>query len=303
MLPFDPVTARLIVAIAQHGSIGRAAERENIASSAVSRRLSDIEARLGVALFDRSLQGARLTPAGEVYVAGCRDILRRIEDLNTQMSDFGTAEHGWLRLACTSSSLSGRLPELLARYAAAHPGVRLDIQEMSAPNALAAIDDGQADIAFVADNNELTRFETGAFEDDDVLVLCSPDHPLSGRLGSPRPIFFDEVAEHEVVGVHHSGAMDRLLSAAAAASGRILGERVKVETFPSLVRMVEAGFGIGFMRSTSLHLLAGTDVISARLSDDWARRKLVHVRRPASPLSQPIKAFLTLAAGTYTNTG
>ena len=65
MQPFDPVTARLVVAISQYGSIGRAAERENIAASAVSRRISELESRLGVALFDRSLQGARLTPAGE----------------------------------------------------------------------------------------------------------------------------------------------------------------------------------------------------------------------------------------------
>ncbi|MFN7092067.1 MAG: LysR family transcriptional regulator, partial [Allorhizobium sp.] len=113
MQPFDPLTARLVVAVSQHGSIGRASEHENIAASAVSRRISDLENRLGVALFDRSLQGAQLTPAGEVYVEGCRDILRQIADLSTRMADFSTGVSGSLRLACTSSALSGRLPELL----------------------------------------------------------------------------------------------------------------------------------------------------------------------------------------------
>lgn len=295
MQPFDPVTARLVVAVSRYGSIGRAAEHENIAPSAVSRRISELEARLGVALFDRSLQGARLTPAGEVYVAGCREILRQVADLNTQMVDFSAGTRGSLRLACTSSSLSGRLPELLAAYALSHPGIGLDIQEMSAALALAAMDDGQADIAFVADNNDVARFETEVFEDDNVLVLCSPDHPLAARLQSGKPISFDAVAEHEVVGIHQSGALDRLLNEAAARSGRALGERVRVETFPSLVRMVEAGFGIGFLRSTSLHLLAGTDVISVRLSDAWASRKLLSVRRGSSPLSRPIREFLALA--------
>ncbi|MEW9612344.1 LysR family transcriptional regulator [Shinella sp. S4-D37] len=295
MQPFDPITARLVLAVSRYGSIGRAAEHENIAPSAVSRRISELEARLGVALFDRSLQGARLTPAGEVYVSGCRQILRQVADLNTEMVDFSTGTRGSLRLACTSSSLSGRLPELLAAYAQSHPGIGLDIQEMSAALALAAMDDGQADIAFVADNNDVARFETEVFEDDNVLVLCSPEHPLAGRLQSGKPISFDAVAEHEVVGIHQSGALDRLLNEAAARSGRALGERVRVETFPSLVRMVEAGFGIGFLRSTSLHLLAGTDVISVRLSDEWASRKLLSARRGSSPLSRPIREFLALA--------
>lgn len=295
MQPFDPVTARLVVAVSRYGSIGRAAEHENIAPSAVSRRISELEARLGVALFDRSLQGARLTPAGEVYVSGCREILRQVADLNTQMVDFSTGTRGSLRLACTSSSLSGRLPELLAIYAQSHPGISLDIQEMSAALALAAMDDGQADIAFVADNNDVARFETESFEDDNVLVLCSPDHPLAACLQSGKPVSFDTVAEYEMVGIHQSGALDRLLNEAAARSGRALGERVRVETFPSLVRMVEAGFGIGFLRSTSLHLLAGTDVISVRLSDEWASRKLLSVRRGSSPLSRPIREFLALA--------
>jgi DNA-binding transcriptional LysR family regulator len=74
---------------------------------------------------------------------------------------------------------------------------------------------------------------------------------------------------------------------------------VKVETFPSLVRMVEAGFGIGFLRSTSLHLLAGTDVVSAPLADAWARRALLAVRRPASPFSAPIRAFFELSRKSY----
>lgn len=303
MPPFDPVTARLVVAVSRYGSIGRAAEHENIAASAVSRRISEVEARLGVALFDRSLQGVRLTPAGETYVAGCREILREIADLHTEMVDFASGTRGSLRLACTSSALSGRLPELLATFAESHRGISLDIQEMSASLALGAMDDGQADIAFVADNNDVGRFETEMFEDDNVLVLCSAEHTLAERLRSGRPIAFDEVAQHEVVGIHHSGALDRLLSAAAARSGRALGERVRVETFPSLVRMVEAGFGIGFLRSTSLHLLAGTDVISVRLSDDWAIRKLLAVRRRSSPLSRPIREFLALARKSHVPLG
>jgi DNA-binding transcriptional LysR family regulator len=285
MQTFDPVTARLLVVLAESGSIGRAADRQNIAPSAVSRRISDLEARLGVSLFDRSTQGVRLTPAGRTYVEGVRTILREIADLDTAMADFAEGRRGNLRLACTSSALAGRLPELLANYAQRYPTI--------------AIDDGQADLAIVADNNDFSRYDTRVFEDDQVYVLSAPDHPIAERLRTGKPIAFEEVAGHEVVGIHHSGALDRLLSQAAASAGRTLGERVNVESFPSLVRMVEAGFGIGFLRATSLHLLTPTDLVAAPLENDWAKRQLLVAHRRSGPVSRSMASFLDLCTQTY----
>jgi DNA-binding transcriptional LysR family regulator len=296
MSPFDTVTARLVLAIAREGSIARAAEREHIAPSAVSRRIADLEARLAVSLFDRTPQGVRLTRAGESYAQGCRAILLQVADLDVAMSDHAEGRRGGLRLACTSSALSGRLPELLAGYARDHPGVALDIQEMAALAALGALDDARADLAIVADNYDFSRYATQPFEEDRVWVLARPEHPLAEKIADSREIAFAEAVVHEVVGIHHSGALDRLLNEAARQEGGTLGERVNVESFPALVRMVEAGFGIGFLRATSLHLLAGTDLVSAPLSDPWAQRKLVIAQRPGAPVSYAMRVFLEAAA-------
>jgi DNA-binding transcriptional LysR family regulator len=300
MHSFDSVTARLILLLAETGSIGRAAEREGIASSAVSRRVSDLESRLGVVLFDRSAQGVRLTSAGEAYAQACRSVLRAIADLDAVMVDFGTGQRGSLRLACTSSALTGRLPELLARFAKAHKAIVLEIQEMSAAKALLALDEGRADIAIVSDNYDFARFEIKPFEDDRVWVVAPPDHPLAKVIEPRKDIAFDAVIVHDIVGIHHAGSLDRLLIEAAAKAGKPLGETVRVESFPALVRMVEAGFGIGFLRSNSLHLLAGTDLICAPLAEPWALRQLLVARRKSSPLSAAMKRFITLCADTYT---
>jgi DNA-binding transcriptional LysR family regulator len=299
MHPFDSVTARLILLLAETGSIGRAAEREGIASSAVSRRVSDLESRLGVVLFDRSAQGVRLTAAGDAYAQGCRDVLRAIADLDAVMADYANGRRGSLRLACTSSALTGRLPELLARFTAKHPSIAIDIQEMGAAKGLLALDEGRADIAIVSDNYDFTRFEIKPFEDDRVWVLAPPDHPLATQIQPRRDIGFDQVLGHDIVGIHQAGSLDRLLGDAARKAGRPLNERVRVESFPALVRMVEAGFGIGFLRSTSLHLLAGTDLVCAPLAESWALRQLLVARRKSSPLSAPMRSFIALCTETY----
>lgn len=299
MTPFDSVTARLILLLAETGSIGRAAEREGIASSAVSRRVSDLESRLGVVLFDRSAQGVRLTKAGEAYAEGCRTVLRSIADLDLVMADFGAGLRGSLRLACTSSALTGRLPELLARYSAKHTGIELAVSEMGAAKALLALDEGRADIAIVSDNYDFARFEIKPFEDDRVWVLAPPDHPLAESIDPRKEIAFARVLNHTIVGIHQAGSLDRLLGQAAAAAGKTLSETLRVESFPALVRMVEAGFGIGFLRSTSLHLLAGTDLVCAPLGEPWAFRQLLVARRKSSPLSAAMKSFMALCSETY----
>src|SRR5690606_6291336 len=86
---------------------------------------------------------------------------------------------------------------------------------------------------------------------------------------------------------------------AAEAAGKPLVENVRVETFPALVRMIEAGFGIGFLRSTSLHLLAGTDLACAPLAEDWALRQLLLARRKSSPLSSVVRNFIALCSEPY----
>lgn len=299
MASFDSVTARLILLLAETGSIGRAAEREGIASSAVSRRVSDLEARLGVVLFDRSAHGVKLTKAGEAYADGCRTVLRAIADLDAVMADFGSGQRGSLRLACTGSALTGRLPELLSRYARTFPGIEISIGEMGAAKALLALDEGQADLAIVSDNYDFARFDIRPFEDERIWVLAPPEHPLAGQMEPRKAIAFETVLPHAIVGVHHAGSLDRLLGAAASKLGQPLRESLRVESFPALVRMVEADFGIGFLRSTSLHLLAGTDLVCAPLAEPWAMRQLLVARRKSSPLSAAMKSFIALCEETY----
>lgn len=299
MQHFDPTTARLVLALARDGSIAKTAERENIAPSAISRRIADLEARMGIVLFDRSTSGVSLTSAGKSYAAGARRIFREIEDLHASMSGFASGNAGQLRIASSSSALSGRLPETLATYSKNHPGVHLDIREMSGHATLRALEDAQVDIAIFADNYDYSAFDAEVFEDDDVGVIASPDHPLAAQIASGEPLTFEMVVTHQIVGVHHTGALDRLINEAARKVGRTVGERVNVESFPSLVRMVEAGFGVGFLRNSFIHLLAGTDLVHAPLRESWAARKLLLAKRKRMAVSSAVTAFVDLARSTY----
>src|SRR5690606_12689397 len=170
---------------------------------------------------------------------------------------------------------------------------------MGAAKALLALDEGQADVAIVSDNYDFARFDIKPFEDERIWVLVPPDHVLAEQIEPRKAVPFKQLLDHPIVGIHHAGSLDRLLAEAAAKSGKAVTEALRVESFPALVRMVEAGFGIGFLRSTSLHLLAGTDLVCAPLSEPWAMRQVLVARRKSSPLSAAMKGFISLAQETY----
>lgn len=294
MLHFDAVTARLVLALARDGSIARTAERENIAASAVSRRLADLEARLGLVLFDRGPTGVAPTAAGRTFTDHCRRIFREISDMNDAMAALSGGAVGHLRIAASSSALSGALPEVLARFSALYPAVTLDIREMAGQATLLAVEDAQVDLAIIADNYDFAALTVEVFQPDDVWVIAAPDHPLAADLDGRTPIPFARTFGHELVGVHHAGALDRLVTAAARDMGRDLDRRVQVETFPSLVRMVQAGFGIGFLRASSRHLITATDLASAPLNEAWAARNLMVARRRCRREPKSVAHFLAL---------
>src|SRR5436190_23182084 len=82
----DLTSLQLFVAVCELGSIGKAAEREYIAASAVSKRLSDLEATLETPLLYRHTRGVDLTPAGESLLHHARSVLFRLDKMQGEWS-------------------------------------------------------------------------------------------------------------------------------------------------------------------------------------------------------------------------
>ena len=83
----DLTSLQLFVAVCESGSIGRAAEREFIAASAISKRLSDLEGALGTTLLHRHTRGVRLTPAGEGLLHHARAVLFGLEKMQIELAE------------------------------------------------------------------------------------------------------------------------------------------------------------------------------------------------------------------------
>ena len=101
----DLTSLQLFVAVCELGSIGRAAEREFIAASAVGKRLSELEATVGTQLLYRHARGVNLTPAGESLLHHARSVLFSLEKMQGELSEYADGVRGHVRVHASMSAI------------------------------------------------------------------------------------------------------------------------------------------------------------------------------------------------------
>jgi len=140
---------RCIVAIADSGSLTRAAESLGLAQPALTQTLNRLEAEIGTRLFARSRRGAVLTEAGHAILDDLRASLAYGDMALARARAMGAGEGGELTIGFVSHALYEVLPQALRRFRAAHPAVRLRLREMSNAELVEALERGRIDVALL----------------------------------------------------------------------------------------------------------------------------------------------------------
>jgi DNA-binding transcriptional LysR family regulator len=145
----DVTRLRVLVAVAQHGSVTAAARALNYAQPSVSHHLARLEAETGARLTQRSGRGIALTEAGRLLAGRAEEILGRLEAAEHELAaHVGHCEER-VRVAAFGSALATIVPTALARLAAHHPGLDMVLVEAEPPEAMRMLRSGQVDIALV----------------------------------------------------------------------------------------------------------------------------------------------------------
>jgi DNA-binding transcriptional LysR family regulator len=167
-------------AVVRHGSVRKAGQAIHVSPSAINRHLIELEREIGTPLFERLPRGMRLTPAGEILAlhirSTLRDYLRAISDIQQLVA----GERGEIRIACVESALAEILPEALARFSSAYPGIRARIQGLAAREAIEATVNEAVDVCILFNPPRLPLAEVCAVNLP-LGVIVSPSHRLAQR--------------------------------------------------------------------------------------------------------------------------
>lgn len=143
-----------LLMVAQEQNITTAARKLYVSQPALSRMILDLEQQLGTPLFFRERGALRPTPAGEVYLQGCREVLAIDRSVKREISDLSGGLRGKITLAVTSLTEEFLLPHILGAFDAAYPNVQLDLMEERMQNMSGLVRDGKADLALVRTQGE-----------------------------------------------------------------------------------------------------------------------------------------------------
>jgi len=142
----DLVTLKVFISVFENESLAKAAEREHLAPSAVSKRLTDLEHHLKVNLFDRKHAGMFPTAAGTALMHHARKVMRDISQLETEMFEYSKGLRGVIRIYANTSAMVQYLPGELSSFLRHHPLVRIDLEEATSPETLRAVEENNAEI-------------------------------------------------------------------------------------------------------------------------------------------------------------
>ena len=268
---FDLPDLSLFRHVVEAGSITHGAERANLALAAASARVRNMEDALGTELLARSRQGVTPTQAGRTLLQHARIILGQAERLREDLGAYAGGVAGQIRLLSNTNALTEFLPEVLSSFLAAHPHVSVDLEERLSDEIVGLIAEGAADIGIVAgtvDSRRLVRFP---FRRDRFVLVVPEKHPLAKR----AKLGFEEVLEHDFIGLERQSAAQRFFADKASRIGRPLRLRVQLRSFETVCRVVEFGVGVGIVpRSTALRAVKTMAIRVLDIEEDWAVRDL-----------------------------
>ncbi|CAM5612757.1 DNA-binding transcriptional LysR family regulator [Aquamicrobium terrae] len=170
-----------MLAVAEYLSFHRAARALGVSQPSVSARIKTLEEDLGVRLFERNTRGVRLTEAGRLFV---ERVSVGVDQLDYAVKTAGMAasgECGRLRIGIHALIPCGFLAELIAQYREAHPGIKVEITEGTARDAVMQLRADRLDVAFVAGSPELPDCHTRPIWTEPLVAVLPERHPLAGQ--------------------------------------------------------------------------------------------------------------------------
>jgi DNA-binding transcriptional LysR family regulator len=274
---------RYILAAAEHGGFRRAARRLGVQQSAVSRRIQELEERLGAPLFQRGPQGVCLTPAGEDFVRGAQEAVGELDLAVDRAGEAVRGDHGVLRIGVLAGLGGGPLQELLCRLTRGEPGLGVDLVEGDAGALGLALAHGRLDVGFLL--AEPGRLALKRAWRERLMVAV----PIDDRLAAASSVAWADLAGRRLLIADPLAravgdlASRRLARAAAGSLGR-------AATPASVARLVALGQGLGIVNEGDACRVTG--VAYRPLARSFLTFDAVLGRRPEKPILRRLLALL-----------
>ncbi|MEM7018556.1 MAG: LysR family transcriptional regulator [Pseudomonadota bacterium] len=153
---------------------GKAAEQLHITQPPLTRQIQQLEEKLGVLLFERNKRKVVLTPAGEHFREGVRDIFSRLEKLSDTTRSISEGEAGHLSIGFVSTANYSVLPQIVRKFRQQYPRISLHLEEATGDEQQRKLDSGDLDLGFMFEDFDAAM--AGIVVHEEHLVAVVPNN-------------------------------------------------------------------------------------------------------------------------------
>jgi LysR family nitrogen assimilation transcriptional regulator len=255
---------RTFVAVAELGSVSKAAVRLRIGQPALSRQIGELQQELGLRLFDHVGRGLVLTAEGEQLLADCRRVLADLDAVRERAEVLRGGDRGVLKVAAPPHTIESVLSRFLPGYAERFPNVHVQLTEALGPAQTALLERGDVHVGIRLDQGD-PRFESRVLPPADALAVAAP----SVDLGQAGVIDVRSLASYPLLLLDPGYSVRRLFDAACRLADVRPNILLESRAPHTLLALAEIGRGVAIIPS-----LQRTDRYNLRIA------RVTHGRKP-----------------------
>ena len=284
-------TLKIFCDLSELLSFSKTAEKNMLSQSAVSQQLAQLELSHKCQLINREKRPIELTREGQLFYRAAREILERYEQLKNELNMMHSALGSRMNVAAIFSIGMHTLPEYVKKFMINYPKVNVHIEYFSPEKIYELVLSGDADIGLVAVPKRDKRLEVYDFEDEPLVLVCSPQHILAGekRIDIHKVLFERFIAFEKDVPTRIW--IDSLLQKYNIAVHPIM----EFDNIETIKRAVEINSGISILPRTTIEQeLAGGTLTVVEFSNEKFFRPTGIIVRKNKILSQAGRYFIEL---------
>jgi DNA-binding transcriptional LysR family regulator len=281
-------------AVAELGSLTRAAEHLHLTQPAVTRQLRTLEGQLGVVLVTRTPQGVTLTAVGEAVLPHARQALAAVRAVQQAAVEASSARTSRLRIAAGLMVTLYVLPPVVAAFRAAHPEVEVDLQPVHQRVALQRLLDYEVDTTIIASPVQSPQLRGVPILHDPLLLITAP-RPESSDIAS-----LDELRGATLLLLPLGTGLHEQIDTALR-QRRVAAHLVEYPTAETIKTAVALGMGASVLPLSAVRDELGRGSLAARRFGDWPdAERVIHalVRAEGHP-PERARAFIDLLRRYY----
>lgn len=230
--------------VARRGSVRKAAETLHLTAAAVNQQILNLEAMVGMPLFDRVPRGMQLTSAGEIMVASVRRSQRDFDSALSQVEDLRALRRGHVNVGVSHSTAEYLLPQVIESVLKSHPGITFSVRSGNGEALLRWVAGGEIDVAYCLRRTPPPGVEEVRALPQHLGVVMAPDHPLTR---SDRLLRLRDCLEYPLVLMAPDTELRIMAERIDARLSRMGRPMVETSSVPMVRRLLTGSQAVSFL--------------------------------------------------------